>query len=94
MEHVAKLALLHLKLGPDRPDVLGSQRGLRADQLPLFHGFGAGFPAFSMVHCACSSALFAEHISMRRLQPAAPGSLLSGRSGLHRQPYRRQQVGV
>ena len=28
-------ALLHLKLGPDRPNVLGSQRGLRADQFPF-----------------------------------------------------------
>jgi hypothetical protein len=43
---------------------------------------------FPMIHCACSSPLFAEGVSVRRLQPAgtqvdlpASADLVSGRAG-------------
>jgi len=67
-------ALLPLKLGQDRADVIGSLG------LPLFHRLDA-------VRCACSSHRFAERVSMRRLRPSATCGLVSGRSGLYCQCY-------
>jgi hypothetical protein len=46
-------------------------------------GFGAGFPAFSTVASAC--------VVFSRLATFVP---LSAHSGLYRQPYQRQEVGI
>jgi len=85
-------ALLHLKLGPDRPDVLSG--GFEPINFPLFHGIWRGFPDFFDGSCACSFPLFVEGISMGRFQPAATSGPLSARSGLYRPPYQRQEVGI
>jgi hypothetical protein len=90
-----RVTLLQLKFGRDRPDVLGFLEGTSSRSIsPCSMGFGAGFPAFSMVHCACSSPLFAEGVSMRRFQMAATFGPLSARSSLYRQPYQRREVGI
>jgi hypothetical protein len=74
-------ALLQLKVGQHRADVLSSlSRGFKPINFPLFYRLDA-------VRCACSSHLFAERVSMCRRQPAATCGLVSGRSGLYCQCY-------
>ena len=43
-----------------RDVALGKQRACLAFNFPLFHGVRRGSSCFAMVHCACSSPLFAQ----------------------------------
>jgi len=68
--------------------------GLEPINFPLFDRLWRAFSGLLMVRFACSSPLFAEDVSMRRLQSVANSGLVLRHPGLYCQRHQHPEVRI